>query len=168
MAIIIPTANQGKLLKKCVKSILSKTTYVNYRLLAVDNESDDPKTLEYLKERQSSGVRVERIPNDGRPFSFSRVNNLAVQLVDDELVLFLNNDTEVIEPKWLSRLVGYLSLPGVGATGVRLLFEHGTLQHAGVVLGLQNGIAPGHAFFDHPADVVSYYFQKVVIKYQAN
>ncbi len=164
VAIIIPTANQGKLLKKCVESILSKTTYVDYRIFVVDNESDDPKTLEYLEELPSRGVRVERICNDGRPFSFSRVNNLAVQLVDEELVLFLNNDTEVIEPKWLSRLVGYVSLPGVGATGARLLFGQGTLQHAGVVLGLQNGVAPGHAFFDHPADAVSYYFQAEIAR----
>ncbi len=164
VVIIIPTANQDTLLKKCVESILSNTTYVNYRILVVDNESDDPKTLEYLKELPNKGVRVERISNDGRSFSFSRVNNQAVQLVDDELVLFLNNDTEVIEPKWLSRLVGYVSLPGVGATGARLLFGHGTLQHAGVVLGLQNGVAPGHAFFDHPADAVSYYFQAEIAR----
>jgi len=164
VAIIIPTHNQRKLLEKCVDTILSKTTYKNYRIVVVDNDSDDAAALEYLTSLLKRGVQVEQISNEGRPFSFSRINNLAVQRVDQDLVLFLNNDTEVIEPKWLSRLVGYLGLPGVGATGSRLLFAHGALQHGGVVLGLQNGIAPGHAFFGHPARSISYFFQAEVAR----
>jgi glycosyltransferase involved in cell wall biosynthesis/GT2 family glycosyltransferase len=164
VAIIIPTRDQGEVLRTCVESILARTTYGAYRVVVVDNDSSEPGTLAYLEELAGRGVEVMRISNDGRPFSFSRVNNLAVQRVEEELVLFLNDDTEVIEPKWLSRMVGYLGLPGVGATGARLILRDGTLQHAGVVLGLQNGVAPGHAFFGHPAEQVSYYFQAEIAR----
>lgn len=162
VAIVIPTYNQKGLLKKCVDSLLEKTTYRNYRIVVVDNDSDDQASIEYIAHLPETGVFVERISNEGRPFSFSRVNNLAVERVNEDLVLFLNNDTEVIEPRWLSRMVGYLGLPGVGATGARLLFEDGTIQHAGVILGLGNGIAPGHAFFGQRAKEVSYLFQAEV------
>lgn len=164
VAIIVPTHNQAAQLRGCVESILDKTTYTNYRLIVVDNDSDDPKTLAYLSTLAGKGITVERISNEGRPFSFSRINNLAVQRAREDLVLFLNNDTEIVEPKWLSRMVGYLSLPGVGATGARLLYPDKTIQHAGVVLGLHGGIAPGHAFRHHPAARPSYYFQAEIVR----
>ncbi len=164
VAVLVPTYNQRELLTRCVDTIVGDTTYRNYRLVVVDNDSDDPETLTYLDELSGRGISVQRISNEGAPFSFSRLNNRAVERVDEELVLFLNNDVEVIEPRWLSRMVGYLSLAGVGATGARLLFPDGTVQHAGVVLGMHNGIAPAHAFAGHPGDEPSYYFQAEVAR----
>jgi glycosyltransferase involved in cell wall biosynthesis/GT2 family glycosyltransferase/SAM-dependent methyltransferase len=158
VGIIIPTHNQGQLLLQCVESILTKTTYENYQIVVIDNDSDDPETLQVLRVLEARGVRVEKISNEGGRFSFSRINNLAVQRARTDLVLLLNNDTKVVAPKWLSRLVGYLSLPGVGATGARLLYPDGNIQHAGIVLGMHNGTAPGHAFAGRPGSEVSYYF----------
>ena len=101
-----------------------------------------------------------QISNDGIPFSFSRVNNRAVALSAAEYLLFLNNDTEVLEARWLSRLVGYAQLPGVGVTGARLLYPDATTQHAGVILDLNVTAcsAPDHAFRNQPQDQLSYFF----------
>jgi GT2 family glycosyltransferase/glycosyltransferase involved in cell wall biosynthesis len=141
VTVIIPTKNQLKLLKACLDS-LENTTYKNYQVAVIDNESDDPKTLEYLKQLT---CQVLRIKNPGGKFSFAAINNRAVEQVDSEYVLFLNNDTEVINPRWLSQMVGYAQIPDVGAVGARLLYPDGRIQHAGVIHGLHHGLA-GHAF----------------------
>jgi GT2 family glycosyltransferase/glycosyltransferase involved in cell wall biosynthesis len=141
VAILIPTRNHGRRLKLAIDS-LARTTYRNYRVYVIDNQSDDPATLDYLA---SLPHRVLRIPNrDGR-FSFAALNNSAVAAVEEELVVFLNDDTEVINPRWLSQMVGWSRLPGVGAVGARLLFPDRRIQHAGIVHGLHEGLA-GHAF----------------------
>ncbi len=127
--------------KRAIES-LAKTTYRNYRIYVLDNESDDPATLAYL---ESLPHRVLRIPNrDGR-FSFAAINNTAAALVDEEMLLFLNDDVEVIEPRWLSQMVGWSRLEGVGAVGARLLFPDRRLQHAGIIQGVPEGLV-GHAF----------------------
>ncbi|WP_293251291.1 MULTISPECIES: glycosyltransferase [unclassified Microcoleus] len=141
VTVIIPTKNQFKLLKACLDS-LETTTYKDFQIAVIDNESDDPKTLEYLKQLT---CQVLRIKNPGGKFSFAAINNRAVEQVDSEYVLFLNNDTEVINPRWLSQMVGYAQIPAVGAVGARLLYPDGRIQHAGVIHGLHHGLA-GHAF----------------------
>ena len=141
VTVIIPTKNQLKLLKACLDS-LENTTYKNYEVAVIDNESDDPKTLEYLKQLT---CQVLRIKNPDGKFSFAAINNRAVEQVDSEYVLFLNNDTEVINPRWLSQMVGYAQIPDVGAVGARLLYPDGRIQHAGVIHGFHHGLA-GHAF----------------------
>ncbi|MEG3988057.1 glycosyltransferase [Microcoleus sp. S28C3] len=141
VTVIIPTKNQLKLLKACLDS-LETTTYKNYQVAVIDNESDDPKTLEYLKELS---CQVLRIKNPDGKFSFAAINNRAAEQVDSEYVLFLNNDTEVINPRWLSQMVGYAQIPAVGAVGARLLYPDGRIQHAGIIHGLHHGLA-GHAF----------------------
>ncbi|MEG5034786.1 glycosyltransferase [Microcoleus sp. AT3-D2] len=141
VTVIIPTKNQLKLLKACLDS-LETTTYKNYQVAVIDNESDDPKTLEYLKELK---CKVLHIKNPGGKFSFAAINNRAAEQADSEYVLFLNNDTEVINPRWLSQMVGYAQIPAVGAVGARLLYPDGRIQHAGIIHGLHHGLA-GHAF----------------------
>jgi GT2 family glycosyltransferase/glycosyltransferase involved in cell wall biosynthesis len=141
VTIIIPTKNQVKLLKACLDS-LENTTYKNFQVTVIDNESDDPKTLEYL---QQLNCRVLRIENKRGRFSFAGINNRAVEKSDSEYVLFLNNDTEVINPRWLSQMMGYAQISSVGAVGARLLYPDGRIQHAGVIHGLHHGLA-GHAF----------------------
>ena len=94
---------------------------------------------------QKTRHKVLRIANPGGKFSFARINNAAVEQTTADYVLFLNNDTEVVTPDWLSQMVGYLGLQGVGAVGARLLFPDGRIQHAGIVHGYYNGMA-GPAF----------------------
>ena len=141
VSLIIPTRNGLRLLRRCVESILKKTTYHNYEILIVDNESDDPATLQYFKELQSeSRIRVIRVD---RPFNYSALNNEAVKLARGELVGLLNNDIEVISKDWLSEMVSHALRPGVGAVGARLWYPNNTLQHGGVILGI--GGVGGHS-----------------------
>jgi GT2 family glycosyltransferase/glycosyltransferase involved in cell wall biosynthesis len=141
VAIIIPTRNQLSVLRACLQS-LARTTYTNYQVVIADNASDDPETVSYL---DRCDHRVLRIPDAGKEFNFAALNNEAVRQVDADYVLFLNNDTEVISPEWLSQMVGYLGMDGVGAVGARLLYRDGRIQHAGVIRGYHDGKA-GHAF----------------------
>ncbi len=141
VAILIPTRNHRQRLKILLDS-LAKTTYRNYKVYVIDNESEDPATLEYLR---SQPHRVLRVPNRNGRFSFAAINNTAARMVNEELVLFLNDDTEVIEADWLSQMVGWSRLPGVGSVGARLLFPDRRIQHAGIAHGFNEGLA-GHAF----------------------
>jgi len=146
VSIVIPTRNGLSILRRCIDS-LRATTYRNYDVVIIDNESDDAATLDYL---QSLPHRVERIANPHGRFNFAFINNRAAERVDGEFVLFLNNDTEVIEPRWLSQMVGYARFAGVGAVGARLLFPDNRIQHAGIVHGYYRGLA-GPAFKLAPA-----------------
>lgn len=131
VTIIIPTFNQHEILHRCVESVLHKTTYLNFDVLIVDNGSDCPETLNYLQHvRTEPRVRTIRVPRSGEKFSFAAINNVAVKATEADYVLLLNNDTEVLEPRWLSRLMGYCGLPGVGVVGARLQYPDGSIQHA--------------------------------------
>ena len=152
VSLIIPTRNGLKLLKQCVESILAKTTYPNYEILIVDNGSNEPATLRYLKVL-ALDLRI-RVLRDDRPFNYSSLNNSAVKVARGEIIGLINNDIEVISPDWLSEMVSHALRPEVGAVGARLWYADDTLQHAGVVLGV-HGIA-GHAHRFLPRDHEGY------------
>jgi glycosyltransferase involved in cell wall biosynthesis len=137
VTIIIPTKNSFEILKLCIES-LKRTTYLNYNVLIIDNESDDPDTLRLMEQ---CGHRVIRIANPSGVFNYSYINNCAVKACDSDYVLFLNNDTEVNNPCWLSQMVGYARIQGVGAVGARLLYPDSRVQHAGIVHGYYKGMA---------------------------
>ena len=149
VTIIIPTKNQAKLLKACIES-LGKTTYQNYQVFVIDNESDESETLEYLASLKDlylgeANISVLPIANTDGKFNFAAINNRAVEKAKTEYILFLNNDTEIISPHWLSQMMGYAKIPGVGAVGAKLIYPDQRIQHAGVIHGLHHGLA-GHAF----------------------
>ncbi len=156
--IIVPTKDRLPLLRRCIDSIVGHTAYRNYRIMVVDNASVEPATLAYLESLLARGIRVERVPNPEGGFSFSHLVNEGVRRSDAEWILLLNNDTEIRDPRWLSRMVCYLGLGGVGAVGARLLYPDGRVQHAGVVLGTGKDGAPGHAFAGMPGTQLSYFF----------
>lgn len=139
VSLIIPTRNGERLVRQCIESILSKTTYPDYEIILVDNGSDDPGALAYFDElAQRMGVRVLR---DDSPFNYSALNNRAVAVASGDVVGLINNDVEVISPDWLSEMIGIVLQPGVGAVGARLWYPDKTLQHAGVLLGVGADIA---------------------------
>lgn len=140
VSLLIPTRNQTELLRVCVESILSRTQYPNFEILIIDNGSDDPDTLQYLRDIASE-PKI-RILDDPREFNYSRLNNLAVQHARGTILGLVNNDIEVINSDWLTELVSHAVRPEVGAVGARLWYSDETIQHAGVVLGI-HGIA-GH------------------------
>lgn len=140
VSIIIPTRNQLQLLRRCLESIIEKTTYLNYEIWVVDNDSDDPETCQYLnlicENKAAFGNRIH-VLRCGGAFNFSAMNNLSAQHANGEFLLLLNNDTAVLHDDWLNEMVSHALRPDVGIVGVKLLFPNGNVQHAGVLLGLR-------------------------------
>ena len=134
-SLIIPTKNNVVLLRQCINSILGKTSYPNYEILVVDNGSDQPETLDYLKTLTANPqIRVIR---DNYAFNYSALNNYAVTFAKGEILALVNDDIEVSEvasADWLTEMVSHALRPGVGAVGARLWYPNQTLQHAGMVL----------------------------------
>lgn len=142
VTLIIPTRNGFELLYRCVESIYHRTTYANFELIVVDNQSDDPTTLGYLRRLVAErGVRVLRYD---APFNYSAINNFAVRHARGEVIGFLNNDVEVITPTWLEEMVSHALRPEIGAVGAMLYYPNDTIQHAGVIVGM-GGVA-GHPY----------------------
>ncbi|MDF0643258.1 MAG: glycosyltransferase family 2 protein [Nitrospira sp.] len=150
VSILIPTRDGGDLFRRCIESLESKTTYRHYEIIVLDNGSADSRTLAYL-----SGLtkrwRVIRCPGG---FNFSSMNNTGVGYAKGEYLLFMNDDIEVRSGEWLKGMLAHAQRRGVGAVGAKLLYPDGSIQHAGVVVGIQ-GIA-GHAFRHQPDDGRSY------------
>jgi O-antigen biosynthesis protein len=143
VSIIVPTRDNVTFLRRCLESVERLTTYRNYELLVIDNNSGDPATLEYF-----ASIAHQVIPFR-EPFNYSRINNFAVSQAEGEYVLFLNDDTEVISGGWLEAMLEHAQRPEVGAVGARLLYPDGRIQHAGVILGVGSHWEPGVAMHSH-------------------
>lgn len=153
VSIVMPTRDNLSLLKNCVESIERLTSYRNYEILIVDNDSSDPQTLEYL-----SSIPHQVIHYEGA-FSHSGVNNLAASYASGEYLLFLNDDTEVISGEWLDAMLRHAQRPDVGAVGAKLLYSNDRIQHAGLFTGVGGTWNPGVAAHSHqyyPANSTGY------------
>jgi O-antigen biosynthesis protein len=133
-SIIIPTKNNTQVLKACLDSILEHTRYSNYEIILVDNGSTEASTLAYY-DSLAGNDRVQ-IVSHTQPFNFHTVNNRGAQHASGEVFIFLNNDTEILEPGWLDELVGWALRPEIGVVGTKLLRPDGTIQHAGIIMGM--------------------------------
>ncbi len=142
VSIIIPTRDQLHYLEKCVFSIFDKTAYPDFEVIVVDNNSKEASTHEYFQRIQQ--LHDVRVIEYGGPFNYSAINNFAASEATGTVLALLNNDTEVISENWLRELVSYAIREEIGCVGARLLYQNGTVQHAGVILGV-GGIA-NHAF----------------------
>lgn len=149
VSIILPTRDLAKTVEACLKSIYSKTTYKNYEIILVDNNSQEKETFELFEKykKKYDNFKVLRLECD---FNFSYINNKAVEEADGDYILLLNNDTEVITKDWLEKMVMYASQPHVGAVGAKLYYPDNTIQHGGIVLGI-NGLA-SHAYLNETKD----------------
>lgn len=143
VSLIIPTRDGYKILKACIESILQRTSYKNYEIFIVNNQSTDPETLRYLQQLSKRYAHIRVLPYD-HPFNYSAINNYAVEQCDGSIVGFINNDVEVLNADWLTELVGHATRPEVGAVGALLFYPDMTVQHGGVVVGM-HGVAD-HAF----------------------
>lgn len=150
VSLIIPTRNAWKLVDHTIKSILTKTTYKRYEVVLIDNGSDEPESLAYLAQLPAMSQGRVRVLRYDAPFNYSAINNFAVENAAGEVVGLVNNDIEVITGGWLEEMVSLALRPGTGAVGAKLIYPDGTLQHAGVILGL-GGVA-GHPFKGLPRE----------------
>ena len=146
VCIIIPTKDKVQLLKGCVSSVLEKTDYPDYEILIIDNQSSQKETFdcfdEFKKKEKVSVLKYDK------PFNFSAINNFAAASTGAEYLVFLNNDTEVINADWLSSMLEFAQREDVGAVGARLYYPNNTIQHAGLTIGVL-GFA-GHAHREFP------------------
>ncbi len=131
VSLIIPTRDGYEILKTCVNSILQKTTYTNYEILIVDNQSKDPRVINYFKELTQNHNNIQVLTYD-KPFNYSALNNYAASKTKGEILGFINNDTEVITPDWLSIMVSHAIRSEIGAVGAMLYYPDKLIQHAGV------------------------------------
>jgi GT2 family glycosyltransferase len=151
VSVIIPNKDQVALLSRCVES-LAKSSYANFELVVVENGSQLPETHAYYRElRKQPHVRIVEWT---KPFNYAAVNNFAASQSRGDLLLFLNNDTEAINPDWLEAMVTQAAQPGVGAVGAKLYYADDTIQHAGIVVGM-GGVA-GHSHLFYPRHAAGY------------
>ena len=145
VSLIVPTRNGLCLIRQCVDSIFTNTTYPNYEIIIVDNGSGDAETLRYFESVQAdSRVRIIR---DDRAFNYSELINTACSAVSGSIIGLMNNDIEVISPNWLSEMVSHALRPQVGAVGAKLWYPNGTVQHAGIILGIRGVAGHAHRYF---------------------
>jgi len=142
VSIIIPTRDGLDVLKPCIETLMDTTAYKNYEIVILDNGSEKQETLNFLKEL-SEKPNIQVIRDEGE-FNYSRINNLAVSHSKGELICLLNNDIEIIDQDWLSEMVSIAVRKEVGCVGAKLLYPDGTIQHAGVILGLGGYAAHSH------------------------
>lgn len=139
VSIVIPNKDMVPILSRCIDSIRTKSTYGNYEIVVVENNSTDPATFAYYDEVEAATaaaagvVRVLRQPSDGT-FNFALSSNYGAEYARGEYLVFLNNDTEVITPDWIERMLGQCQRADVGCVGAKLLYPDGLIQHAGVVV----------------------------------
>ena len=149
VSIIIPNKDNVDVLNRCLASIRLHTTYPNYEVVVVENNSEAPETFTYYQEQMETDDRLRVVKLEGMDsFNFSRIINYGAAHARGEYLLMLNNDTEVITSDWIEQLLGPCTRPDVGATGAKLLFPDGLVQHAGVIAGREG---PCHAYYQLPA-----------------
>ena len=148
VCLIIPTRDSKTLTETAVNSILSLTPYERFEILIVDNQSQDPEMLKWLQgvEHTHPRVRVVRYPH---AFNYAAINNFAVTQTDADLIGLINNDVEVVHDDWLREMASHAVRPDIGCVGAKLFYSDGSVQHAGVALGI--GPVAGHAFSGIPA-----------------
>jgi GT2 family glycosyltransferase len=156
VSVIIPTRDRPALLARCTSGVLLRTDYPNLEVIIADNDTADPEAASMLRRlAEHPRVRVLHCPG---PFNFAAINNSAVQAATGEVLLLLNNDTDVIHGDWLQEMVSLACRPGIGAVGAKLRYPNDTIQHAGVVLGVGSfsggpGVAGHYGLSLRAADV---------------
>ena len=154
VTVIIPTSDHADVLETCVSSILEKTAYENYEVLLVDNNSHEEETEACYERLCAAGEGRVRVTRFAGAFNFSAIVNHGAREAHGDYLLLLNNDTEVITPEWIDRMLGLCARRDVGAVGARLYYPDDTIQHAGVCFSLWS---PSHFFINYPRENHGYF-----------
>jgi len=156
VSILIPTRDQGRMLKKCLESLYEKTNYSNFQIVLVDHESSESKALKVIEEFElKENFEVVGFSGD---FNFAAMINRAAEVANGDVFVLLNNDTEIFDAGWLKELVAQVSRPEIGIAGALLLFGDGTIQHAGIHPGTGGLMGHGHK---HLSGASSGYFNRL-------
>ena len=145
VSIIIPNKDQSEALKKCLDSIREKTSYRNYEIIIVENNSEEPETFAFYK--KIAGEKIKIVTWEGE-FNYSAINNFGVRHARGDYLLLLNNDVEIINGDWLTEMLSHCQRKEVGIVGAKLYYPDNTIQHAGIIIGI-GGVA-GSVFVGLP------------------
>lgn len=156
ISIIIPNKDHISDLEVCINSIYNKSTYKNFEILIIENNSEDKETFEYYEKIQNKHNNLKVIYYKDK-FNYSRINNFGVKHCTGEYILLLNNDVEVLVDNWLEEMLMFAQREDVGAVGCKLYYPNDTIQHAGVIVGL-GGVA-GHSHKNYDRDSSGYMFR---------
>ena len=153
VSILIPTCDHIRDLELCVDSIYARTTYPDFELILIENNSKQPETFRaYERMQKEHPDNLKVVTWEGKGFNYSALNNFGEQYATGEYLLLLNNDTEVISPRWMEEMVMYAQQDRVGCVGAKLLYPDNTIQHAGIGFGFLTLAAHMHKNFPvgHP------------------
>lgn len=135
VSILIPNKDNIKLLKNCIDSIIEQTTYQNYEIIVIENNSVKKETFAYYKKIENlEKIKVISYPEKG--FNYSKIINFGVKHCDGDFILQLNSDTKLLTPNWLEKFIGFAQRKEVGAVGARLYYKDKSIQHAGIGIGI--------------------------------
>ena len=143
VSILIPNKDHLHDLKRCIDSIVDKTTYENYEIIVIENNSVTDEIFAYYEEVEKH-PRIRVVKFEEEEFNYSRINNFGARFANGEYLLLLNNDTQVITVNWIEEMMMYGLRKDVGVVGAKLYYENKTIQHAGIALGLGLHRTAGH------------------------
>lgn len=154
ISILIPNKDHIDDLRRCIDSIKERTTYDNYEIIVIENNSEQQETFAYYKTiEEQENITVVTYKGE---FNYSRINNFGAQFATGKYLLLLNNDTQVITMNWLEAMLMYAQRADVGAVGAKLYYGDRTIQHAGVVIGLGAHRTAGHTHYKINSDNLGY------------
>lgn len=162
VSVIIPNKDHIDDLEKCLKSLEEVNTYENMEYIIIENNSENEETFQYYERLQREMPKAKVVRWEEKGFNYPAINNFGVSHSSGEYLLFLNNDTEVVNPGCIEELLSQCQRPEVGAAGARLYYEDGTIQHAGVIIGIC-GVA-GHGFVGFPHENPGYMGRVILIQ----
>jgi GT2 family glycosyltransferase len=163
VSLIIPTRDQLALLKTCIDGLLHKTDYKNFEIIIVDNQSQQVETFDYLK-KLSSNPKITLLSYN-KPFNYSAMNNFAVEHAKGSVIGLLNNDISILNEEWLSEMVAQACRVEIGCVGAKLYYPDGSIQHAGVILGLKGYASHAHKGF---AGDATGYFNRLIVAHNVS
>ncbi len=153
ISIIIPNRDHKEDLERCITSILERSTYDNFEIIIVENNSQTTEIEEYYRSLKDKRIKLIRYIGD---FNYSLVNNYGAAYADGQYLVLLNNDTQVLSPNWMEEMLMYAQRKDVGAVGAKLLYADKSIQHAGVVIGLGAHRSAGHTHYGKSYDNLGY------------
>lgn len=160
VSILIPNKDHGDELKRCIDSIITSSTYDNYEIIIIENNSVEESTFKYYKEIENN--EKIRVVKWEREFNYSAINNFGATFAQGEYLLLLNNDVEVISHDWLEEMLMFVQRDDVGAVGAKLYYPNDTIQHAGVIIGI--GGVGGHSHKYFPKNDYGYFARLVTVQ----
>lgn len=155
ISIVIPNKDHIADLDKCIGSLRDNNNYKNIECIIVENNSEKQETFDYYKQLEERDSKAKVVYWEGQEFNYPSINNFGAAQAKGDYILFLNNDTELLNADSIEEMIGYCMRKDVGAVGARLYYEDGTIQHAGVIVGM-GGVA-GHAFVGFPRNDIGYF-----------